>query len=732
MIRVFNLLILFTIPFAFFLFSTLKAKAEDENLSVLSGWMKWTDAPNMLYNHLAAQAFQHLEERASKMLELEKAEQWLRRQAEVRQILMTIVGPFPEETPLNPQVVGILQKDGYRVEKVIYESMPGLCVTAGLFIPDNLEGKTPAILYASGHTGDGFRSPAYQTVILNLVKKGFIVLAYDPIGQGERLQYFDAEKGNSRVGGSTKEHSYVGAQCFISGRSFARYRTWDGIRSIDYLMTRDEVDPERIGLTGRSGGGTLTAYIAACDDRVYAAAPECYISGFKRLLESAGPQDAEQNFYHGIASSIDHADLLEVRVPKPTLMITTTRDFFSIQGARETYAEAKRAYRALGKAENMEMVEDDAPHQSTQRNREAMYAFFQKHLNLPGSSEDEEIELLTPEELRVTETGQVSTSLKGETVFNINRQETQKLLENLEESRKDIAGHLASVKQSAMKLSGYVEPDSVPGIAFTGRYQREGYCIEKYMIDGERECVIPALLMIPNDGEKHPVVIYIHPDGKNAEASEGGEMEWFVKQGFAVLSPDLIGTGETGPGRFKGDAYIGEVSYNVWFASILIARSIVGIRAGDIVRLVKFLQSRGDIDSGSISAVARGEMCPVLLHATAFEDSIKRIALVEPPISYSSVVMNEYYSPRLIPATVAGALTAYDLPDITACLAPRELSMINVTDHNKERAIAELMEHELSIVRSAYSAAKAEGKLYIGNWEAEQGMDKAFPGWVKR
>jgi cephalosporin-C deacetylase-like acetyl esterase len=731
LIRVFNLLILFTIPFALFLLSALKVKAEDENLSVLSGWMKWTDAPNMLYNHLSAQAFQQLEERAAKMAELKTEEQWLKRQEEVRQILMTIVGPFPEKTPLNPQIVGIIQKDGYSVEKVIYESMPGLYVTAALFMPDNLVGKAPAILYASGHTGDGFRSPAYQKVILNLVKKGFIVLAYDPIGQGERLQYFDAEKGQSRVGGSTKEHSYVGAQCFISGKSFARYRTWDGIRSIDYLMTRDEVDPERIGLTGRSGGGTLTSYIAACDDRVYAAAPECYISGFRRLLESAGPQDAEQNFYHGIASSIDHADLLEVRAPKPTLMITTTRDFFSIQGARETYAEVKKAYKALGKPENMEMVEDDAPHQSTKKNREAMYAFFQEHLNLPGNSEDEEVMLLTPEELRVTETGQVSTSLKGKTVFSINRQETFKLLGNLAESREDMAAHLASVKQSAIKLSGYVEPDSVPGVVFTGRYQRAGYCVEKYMIEGEGKYVIPVLLMIPNDGGKHPAVVYIHPDGKNAEAAEGGEMEWFVKQGYAVLSPDLIGTGETGPGIFKGDAYIGEVSYNVWFASILIARSIVGVRAGDIARLVKYLQSREDIDSDNISAVARSEMCSVLLHAAAFEDSIKRIALVELPISYSSIVMNEYYDPRLIPATVAGALTAYDLPDIAACLAPRELSMINVTDHNKERASAELIEHELSIVRSAYSANKAERNLYIGNWEAEQGMDEIFSAWVK-
>ena len=160
------------------------------------------------------------------------------------------------------------------------------------------------------------------------MKKGFIVLTYDPIGQGERLQYFDLEKGESRVGGSTKEHSYVGAQCFIAGNSIARHMIWDGIRGIDYLLTREEVDPKRIGLTGLSGGGTLTSYIAAFDARVHAAAPQCYITSFKRLLESIGPQDGEQNFYHGIARGIDHADLLEVRAPKPALVLATTRDYF--------------------------------------------------------------------------------------------------------------------------------------------------------------------------------------------------------------------------------------------------------------------------------------------------------------------------------------------------------------------------------------------------------------------
>lgn len=727
-----DVLIGFAIPILIFLFSGIKARAEEEELSVLSRWMKWTDAPNMLYHHLSAQAYDYLGERATKVATLKTEGQWIRRQEEVRQTLMNIVGPFPEKTPLNPQIVDVINKEGYRVEKVIYESMPDLYVTACLFIPDNLKGKAPAILYPSGHTAEAFRAETYQTSILNLVKKGFIVLAYDPIGQGERLQYFDAEEGKSRIGGATHEHSYVGAQCFISGSSFARYRIWDGIRSVDYLLTRDEVDAERIGITGRSGGGTMSSYVAAFDERIFATAPECYITSFKRLLESIGPQDAEQNFYHGIASGIDHADLLEVRAPKPALLITTTRDFFSIQGARETAEEIRKAYKAFGKEENFGMVEDDAPHATTRKNREAMYAFFQKHLNLPGSSTDEEVELLSYEEVQVTETGQVSTSLGGETVFSINRAETEKLLQNLEKSRKNLPNHLQSVKQAAKNLSGYVRPDHVPQAIFTGRYHREGYSIEKYILNGEGEYVIPLLLMIPDQGEKHPAIIYIHPEGKAAKATSSGEMEWFVKNGFAVLAPDLIWTGETGPGSFKGDAYIGDVSFNVWFESILIARSVVGIQAGDIVRCVGYLESRDDIDFRDISAVAYGEMCPALIHAAAFEDSIRKIALREPLISYRSIVMNRYYNPRFIPATVAGALRKYDLPDITACVAPRNLLMLNVTDQNGDQAGKKLLEKDLAIVRSAYSSVQAEEKLEIESQKSEQMSNEIFSSWLKK
>jgi len=728
-------LTLFLLVILFFEFiNTNNLNAQKEDLKVIGSWLQYSDSPNALYHHLSSQAFEFLAERSAEVGKVTTKEQWTNRQKKVRKTLMDIVGPFPKKTPLNAKVVGIIKKDGYHIEKIIYESMPQFYVTSFLFVPENLKGKTPAILFVSGHSKNAVRRPLYQQVVLNLVKKGFIVLAIDPVGQGERLQYYDPEKKESRIGGPTKEHSYPGAQCFISGNSLARYMIWDGIRAIDYLVSRKEVDPKRIGCHGLSGGGTQSSYIAAFDKRILAVAPAGYITSFKRLFESIGPQDAEQNFYHGIASGIDHADLLEVRAPKPALIVATTCDFFSIQGSRETFSEIKRAYNAYGKEENISMVEDDYEHGYTRKNREAINAFFQKYLDLPGDSSDEDVPFLTMEELTVTTTGQISTALGGNTVFSLNKKETENSINKLENSRKNLSQHLEYIKSSAKELSGYVRPLNAGEEVFTGRYQRDGYSIEKYFIQGEGDYPIPFLMMVPDERRNHQAIIYLHPDDKAKEASIGGEMEWFVKQGYLVISPDLIGTGEMRPWEFKGDAYVfktGKAHFNTWFASIQIGRSIVGIRAGDIIRITDWIQSREDIKCEKILAVARGEMCPVLLHSAAFEKSISGIALIEPFVSYRSMVMNPYYNVKYAPVAVAGALIAYDLPDLAASLAPRNLLIINSVDQNGKPAKPELLDKDLSIVRSAYFLNGTPENFEIRKWEPCQSMNEVFSKWLR-
>ncbi|HQG76304.1 MAG TPA: acetylxylan esterase [Bacteroidales bacterium] len=678
-----------------FLSSPSRLTAQEEDLSVLSRWTEWSDAGNMLIHHLNDHAFRYLDSRDRHVESLRTREDWISRQNEVRNKLMEAVGPFPPKTPLNVRITGVLKKDGYRIEKLVYESMPGFYVTGCLFIPDGIRGKRPAILNVIGHTDISFRGAGYQTLILHLVQKGFIVFAIDPIGQGERLQYFDGEKNVPVIGAGTAEHSYFGNQCFIAGASPARYFIWDGIRGIDYLVSRKEVDPGRIGVTGLSGGGTLTAYISAFDDRVKASAPSCYITGFRRLLESIGAQDAEQNFFHGIKSGITHADLIEVRAPKPTLIVSTTRDFFSIQGARESFGEAKKAFMAFGMSENLIMTEDHFGHGFTPRNNEATCAFFQKYLDMPGNPAPGVIRTLNPDELKITATGQVSTSFDAETVFSLNAKEAEMLLANLENSRKDSEKHLAQVEKNAELLSGYNRYTEKPASVFRGTWQRDGYSVEMYAVGGNGKYVIPLLLFIPDGNGKYPALIYLTPKGKAADAGEGGRIEQITRKGIIVAVPDLLGIGEVAP-----DESFFNASY---FISVLTGKTLIGTGAEDIDAIVNFLTERADVDHGRISSVAFDELSPVLMHAAVFNHSIGSIVLAGSQASFRSMVMNRFYDRKLAPYTVPGAIKYYDLPDLIGCIAPRKVVMAGIRNQMREYAGKELIETDLTFPVKVYT-----------------------------
>jgi cephalosporin-C deacetylase-like acetyl esterase len=707
--------------------------AQDDDLSILSGWLRYRGKGNALYNHFYAIASSYLSEREKTVSRLKTPEQWKsRQQAMKRKVTQAIGGEFPDKSPLKAETTGYLQRRNFTVEKVIFESMPDYHVTGCLFLPKSGEAKKPAVIYCSGHTEIAFRAETYQHVILNLVNKGFVVFALDPVGQGERLQYYNPRLGSSMIGGATKEHSYPGAQCFLSGSSIARYFIWDGIRTVDYLLTRPEVDSGRIGITGRSGGGTQSAYIGAMDQRIQASAPECYITSFQRLLQSIGPQDAEQNLFEGLKNGIDHADLLELRIPKPTMMITTTRDFFSIQGARETSREVERVYKIFGKSNNFSMIEDDAPHASTVRNRERMYAFFQHQFNNPGSSQDESVEYFSPDELHVTKTGQVLTSRKGKSVFHLNRQRAGKQISALEKRRESTVNNPKSRIPEIKKLSGFVDPQTNSKPVFAGRYVREGYQIEKYFTEGPEKYKIPYLLFLPKvKEERYAAMFYLHPGGKATEAYEGGEIETLLKKGYAVLAPDLAGTGELGPGGFGGDAYefkIGRGAYNIWFFGMQVGKSIVATQVADLLRLIQVLKNRDDIDNNHISAIARGSLTSTLLHAAAFSEDISKVALIEPLLSYKSIVMNKYYQPELIHQTVPGSTHAYDLPDVAACLAPRKLWLIRVLDHRMKEATDEQIAKTYNYVRKAYQAA--QNNFVIKPWNRYQAFSGVLDGWL--
>jgi hypothetical protein len=367
------------------------------------------------------------------------------------------------------------------------------------------------------------------------------------------------------------------------------------------------------------------------------------------------------------------------------------------------------------------MVEDDSKHWLTPKIRETIYSFFMKHFNLKGNPAEEKVTILSVNDLTVTPTGQISTSLGGKFIFDANRTRTIELWDQIKKSRSVPDLHLNNVQKKGKELSGYQPPEDVPEPFINGRYRRDGYSVEKLAIRGEGDYVIPFLLFLPDSvSGRNPALVYLHPLGKTAEAKPGGEIEKLVKEGYIVAAPDLLGTGET-KNTATRDLAPG-------YTSVLIARSIPGIQAGDISRIMKYLLNRDDVDPSCTVAVGHDEMCIPLIHSAAFDTSIKNVVLIGSPVSYRTVAINRFYKIGIIKREngnthhpieidfswgVPGVMTVYDLPDLIACMAPRKVIFMGLKDQMLEPASSELIDEELSFPRYVYSLNNAQGNIKI-------------------
>jgi hypothetical protein len=379
------------------LFALPAVAQESEDLNFASALEQFQNIHGMLPSYLTNIGLGMLAERQRQVERLVTIEDVSRRGAYLRERMLDDLGGFPERTPLNARVVGVLQRPAYKIEKVIFESQPHFYVTANLYLPSAGHPPYPAILFPLGHEPGGKANRTWQQMLGSLAIKGFVALTWDPVGQGERLQMYDEDLRESKVGDSTTEHTVVGTQCLLVGDHLARYTIWDGMRALDYLLSRSEVDPTRVGLTGNSGGGTHTAYLAALDDRIQVAAPSCYITSWRLMLHTIGPQDAEQTFPFWLKDGLDYPDYLYAFAPKPYLLLSAIRDFFPIAGARETFEEAVRAYTAIGAKEKLAMFEADDGHGYSKPRRLAAYEWFGRLLKGIDDNEPEpQIEMALP------------------------------------------------------------------------------------------------------------------------------------------------------------------------------------------------------------------------------------------------------------------------------------------------------------------------------------------------
>ena len=618
----------------------------------------WKGVPRgkLLEHWLKARLGEKFAERKKAVGLIRKADAARKRQQQMRATFRGLVGELPAKTPLNTRVVGTIQRERYRIDKLIYESRPGLFVTANLYMPKSAsaQNKVPGVLIPCGHALHAKAYPLYQSAGAGLAHHGIAALVFDPIGQGERMQLLDA-KGKHRVWG-TSEHTLFGMRALLLGSSCAAWMLHDAVRSLDVLAEHPNVDASKLGCSGNSGGGTQTSLLMAYDERVVAAAPCCYITSFEKLFATIGPQDDEQNLPGQVAAGFEHADFITARMPKPTMILAATRDFFSIDGTWDSFREVKRLYGLLGRGDHVDLYEYDDGHGHSKPRRAAAQRFFLRWLKGQDAPllDEPKLQLCKTSELLCTKTGQVLTSIEGaKSVFELVREEADRVAKRAKPEGLDLRARVAALsfveRRSGVELKVHSNGRvwlTVDGFPLSGRAYRAS-------VDTKR-------------------VIVVCEDPK--QSLDKAAIEALRKRGH-VLLVDVRGFGwsSVAKNRKYGGQYWSE--FDASYYAMQLGTSLVALRAHDLAQWLLADMARIFPDS-AVSALevhATGRATVPALHAALLSE-VDRVVLRGGLRSWRALFESPFARGQL-GSVVPMALHMYDLPDIVEALGKNRVKI---------------------------------------------------------
>ena len=622
-----------------------------------------------------------LDRRRETFESLETPEKIAAHQRELRARFIESLGGFPARTPLNARVVGELRTADFRIEKILFESQPGFVVSALLYLPTSGAGPHPVVLMPCGHSMNG--KAAYQAPAALLARHGLAVFCFDPIGQGERHQLpagiaFGRQGGPPAPLNATGEHVILSVAPILVGRNLATDMIWDGMRAIDYLETRPDLDPKRIACAGNSGGGMMTSYLVALDERIVAAAPGCFMTTSARKNESPGPGEAEQDIFAQYEFGMDLPDYLTLAAPRPVAILAATRDYVPIAGAWEAFRDAKRLYARLGHPERIDLIETDATHGFSLQLREGSVRWMRRWLcddNAPVF--ETQLPHFSDAEVACTPAGVLQ--LPGaRTLLELNRAAAERLApqrraswaNNATTERRDVVRRLAGIRNSDALPSARVE--------IRGELARPGVKIEKLVLVRDGDVPLPALRFRPEKPSGR-AALYVHGHGKQIDAAPGGPIAALTAEGVDVLAVDLRGFGETAMDGWRtGPVEVAGANGAEFYLAYMLGRSLVGLRAEDVlVAAHAYARMRGAA-AGAPELIAVEEAGIPALHAAAVAPgAFASVRLVKTLDSWQRV-FDVPVPWRQLESVVHGALRSYDLPDL-ASLAPH-VSVVDPVD----------------------------------------------------
>ncbi len=591
-------------------------------------------------------------------------------QARRRARLAEVLGPFPERTPLDARIVAAFDEPGFRVENVVFESRPSYYVTANLYLPQGATRPAPCVLIPCGHSIPGKAEINYSNFAVALALKGYVALCFDPTGQGERGECIDRRTRRELVRGCVAQHHWTGKPLFLTGETLAGWRAWDGVRALDYLLSRPEVDPRRVAVGGNSGGGIMSIVIAAVDQRVKAVAAG-HPGGSMEDTYLTGPSFADPTLFALIA-------------PRACRIIVG-RASHEEASHRRKIEVMQPLYEAYGCPERLDLALVSGYHNLKRAKREPACEWLNRWLGMDGSgSEEARFRPIAPRRLQCTKTGQVQTSLGGETMQTINACVAAKVVP----ARKSLKGSadLAREQRDALRrVRRRVRFERVTG-SVPARVVREEKArvaaVTTLVLETEPGIVCPAALVEPRGGADDRVVIHVSAVG-NIPRAERARLALDGAR-CPVLSLDVRDTGETSVGSIPLREAPREFVRERWRHEMLAVRALAagrtldGLRALDIVRAVDWLEESSG-RKRKIAVVGEGQAGIWALLAAAFDRRIKAVAAVRTLGSLRMLVDNAYYN-QFEHWWVPGVLADYDVPDLAAVLAGRRVAFVSPVD----------------------------------------------------
>jgi len=621
---------------------------------------------------LAAAAYAR---RSAALARLVSAEAVRQRQQWVRKTLIGLIGGLPDRTPLNAQVTGSFEREGYRLEKVVYESRPKFYVTANLYIPATGRAPYPGVLFQLGHSWNGKAWDSYQRACQGLARLGFLVLAFDPMGQGERIYYPDSSGLHSRLpDGPDDEHTHPGRQMLLAGWTCTQLQLWDAARSLDYLASHPQVDSTKLASTGQSGGATLTMLLSAVDDRLATAA---IFSGNTEnvacpdFLPPGSTDDAEQDLVGAGPLGFDRWDLFYPFAPKPMLISISDKDSFGtyspnyVKDSWREYQRLSSAYRILGAESMLRFADTPLPHGLSYDSRVELYNWMLRHLkhNSQPIQEEPNTALEADADLWATKSGNVLRSLGGATPFLLNKQRVE--------------GLRRAAKPAPLEELLWLEQPRVPARAASLRKVNSlgGVQVEALDIASAPGVNLPAWLFRPKQDRDKPVLLLLDPSGRNAAWKEGELCQQLALAGIVVCAVDVRGIGDLRPEFSPGAPgyerpHQSEEDY-AW-SSLILGRTLISQRVTDVLAATRGLGSLAGLSGRKVAIAALGSMTIPALLAGAVDRTIDRVYLAGGLSSYRNIIETESYRHSLADF-IPGILVHTDLPEIAAAFAPRRV-----------------------------------------------------------